>query len=130
MESIKRKTEEEMIRKIRAKFPRLGEDGDILDYESKYDVGSTIKVEKNQLSEAGPFSNDKTEWELYSEAYFEDRAKYPVDESSTEQEAPDLTSATSAYAVKASAGLKSSNNPFKERKPIAPIVAYPDSEED
>ena len=122
-----------MIRKIRAKFPRLGEDGDILDYESKYDVGSTIKVEKNQLSEAGPFSNDKTEWELYSEAYFEDRAKYPVDESSTEQEAPDLTSATSAYAVKATAsipGLKSGTNPIKERKPIAPIVAYPDSEED
>ena len=122
-----------MIRKIRAKFPRLGEDGDILDYEAKYDVGSTIKVEKNQMSETGAFENDKTEWELYSEAYFEDRAKYPVDESSTEQEAPDLTSATSAYAVKATAsipGLKAGTNPIKERKPIAPIVAYPDSEED
>ena len=120
METIKRKTEEEMIRKIKAKFPKLGEDGDILDYEAKYDLVPVNRSTKKENKENLAFGNDKSEWELYCEAYYEENAKYPEGEQGEENEKVGLTSGSSAYAVKTTKPLAKKAN----------LVAYASSDED
>ena len=129
METIKRKTEEEMIRKIKAKFPKLGEDGDILDYEAKYELGPQTKTtSKKENKENLAFSSDKTEWELYSEAYYQEKAEYPEDE----QNVIEIESASSAYAVKPKAAGSNSTTKAANavQKPKSIVAEYPSSEED
>ena len=122
METIKRKTEEEIIAKIKAKFPKLGEEGNILDYEANYELKpSTIKKSENNENGTG-FETDKTEWEAYCEEYYKKNAKYPdgVESHRKETNNVDLTSASSAYAIK--------RPEIPKKKPV--VASYASSDED